>query len=56
MPAVEIMAERNGQSFLEPGPLLRPHPSGAPAIFIGQAALGQPAGLIGVVADEATGQ
>ena len=39
---VEIMAQRIGQSFLEPGPLLGPYPSGAPAIFIGQAAaLGQ---------------
>ena len=35
---VEIMAQRIGQSFLEPGPLLGPYPSGAPAIFIGQAA------------------
>ncbi|TIR61767.1 MAG: sugar kinase, partial [Mesorhizobium sp.] len=42
---VEIMAELIGQSFLEPGPLAGPFPSGAPAIFIGQAAaLGQPAG------------
>ncbi|TIU67915.1 MAG: sugar kinase, partial [Mesorhizobium sp.] len=29
---VEIMAERIGKSFLEPGPLLGPYPSGAPAI------------------------
>ncbi len=50
---VEIMAERVGQSFREPGPLLGPYPSGAPAIFIGQAAaLGQPAGLIGAVGDD----
>jgi sugar/nucleoside kinase (ribokinase family) len=50
---VEIMAERIGQSFREPGPLLGPYPSGAPAIFIGQAAaLGQSAGLIGAVGDD----
>jgi len=43
---VEIMAERIGQSLLEAGPLAGPFPSGAPAIFIGQAAsLGQPAAL-----------
>ncbi|TJW39703.1 MAG: sugar kinase, partial [Mesorhizobium sp.] len=54
---VEIMAERIGQSFLEPGPLLGPYPSGAPAIFIGQAAaLGQPAGLIGAVGDDDFGR
>jgi len=50
---VEILAGRIGQSFLEAGPLLGPYPSGAPAIFIGQAAaLGQPAGLIGAVGDD----
>ena len=54
---VEIMAERIGQSFLEPGPLVGPFPSGAPAIFIGQAArLGQPAGLIGAVGDDDFGR
>lgn len=54
---VEIMAERIGQSFLEPGPLVGPFPSGAPAIFIGQAAaLGQPAGLIGAVGKDDFGQ
>lgn len=54
---VEIMAERIGQSFLEPGPLVGPFPSGAPAIFIGQAAaLGQPAGLIGAVGEDDFGQ
>ncbi|RJT41479.1 sugar kinase [Mesorhizobium waimense] len=54
---VEIMAERIGQSFLEPGPLLGPYPSGAPAIFIGQAAaLGQPAGLIGAVGEDDFGE
>lgn len=54
---VEIMAERLGQSFLEPGPLIGPFPSGAPAIFVAQAAaLGQPAGLIGAVGEDAFGQ
>ncbi|PBB16864.1 sugar kinase [Mesorhizobium sp. WSM4313] len=54
---VEIMAERIGQSFLEPGPLVGPFPSGAPAIFVGQAAaLGQPAGLIGAVGEDDFGQ
>ncbi|RWM40809.1 sugar kinase [Mesorhizobium sp.] len=54
---VEIMAERIGQSFLEPGPLVGPFPSGAPAIFIGQAAaLGQPAGLIGAVGNDDFGR
>jgi tagatose kinase len=50
---VEIMAERLDQSFLTAGPLVGPFPSGAPAIFIGQAAaLGQPAGLIGCVGND----
>ena len=54
---VEIMAEHVGQSFLEPGPLVGPFPSGAPAIFIGQAAaLGQPAGLVGAVGKDDFGQ
>ncbi|TIR26323.1 MAG: sugar kinase [Mesorhizobium sp.] len=54
---VEIMADRIGQSFLEPGPLVGPFPSGAPAIFIGQAAaLGQPAGLIGAVGRDDFGE
>ena len=54
---VEIMAERVGQSLLEPGPLVGPFPSGAPAIFVGQAArLGQPAGLIGAVGDDDFGR
>ncbi|MCF3642044.1 sugar kinase [Rhizobium sp. TRM95111] len=47
---VEIMAEDIGQSFLTAGTLKGPFPSGAPAIFIGQAArIGQPAVLIGCV-------
>lgn len=47
---VEIMAAEIGQSFLEPGPLVGPFPSGAPAIFIDQAGrLGQPCGMIAAV-------
>ena len=34
----EIMAERIGQTFREPGVFLGPYPSGAPAIFADQAA------------------
>ena len=32
----EFMAERVGQTFLEPGIFLGPYPSGAPAIFADQ--------------------
>ncbi|MCB8839454.1 sugar kinase [Aurantimonas sp. VKM B-3413] len=47
---VEIMATQVGQTFLTPGPLIGPFPSGAPAIFIDQAGrLGQPAGIISSV-------
>ncbi|MBB3949080.1 tagatose kinase [Aureimonas jatrophae] len=50
---VEIMATEIGQVFLEPGPLVGPFPSGAPAIFIDQAArLGQPCGMIAAVGDD----
>jgi len=50
---VEIMATRRGQSFREPGELVGPYPSGAPAIFIDQVArLGQPCGMIGCVGDD----
>ena len=49
---VEIMAT-GGDGFLEPGPLVGPYPSGAPAIFIDQVAkLGQPCGMIGCVGDD----
>jgi hypothetical protein len=45
---VEIMAAEVGEGFLEPIPLIGQFPSGAPAIFIDQAAkLGQPCGLVG---------
>lgn len=47
---VEIMATEIGQTFLEPGTLVGPFPSGAPAIFIDQAArLGQSCGIIAAV-------
>jgi len=50
---VEIMADRVDQSLAEPGLLHGPFPSGAPAIFIAQAArLGQPTGLISAVGDD----
>jgi sugar/nucleoside kinase (ribokinase family) len=54
---VEIMATEVGDGFLEPIPLIGPFPSGAPAIFIDQAAkLGQPCGLIGCVGDDDFGR
>ena len=54
---VEIMATEVGNGFLEPIPLVGPFPSGAPAIFIDQAAkLGQPCGLIGCVGDDDFGR
>lgn len=47
---VEIMATEIGQTFLEAGLWAGPYPSGAPAIFISQAArLGQPCGMISSV-------
>src|SRR6516225_10228098 len=47
---VEIMATEKGDGFLEPVGLIGPFPSGAPAIFIDQAAkFGQPAAIIGCV-------
>jgi sugar/nucleoside kinase (ribokinase family) len=54
---VEIMAIDIGQTFDGPGPLIGPFPSGAPAIFIDQAAkLGQPCGLISSVGDDDFGR
>ena len=54
---VEIMATGVGDGFLEPIPLVGPFPSGAPAIFIDQAAkLGQPCGMIGCVGDDDFGR
>jgi sugar/nucleoside kinase (ribokinase family) len=53
----EIMADRPGPGFLEPGPLTGPFPSGAPAIFIDQAGrLGQPCGLIAAVGADDFGE
>jgi sugar/nucleoside kinase (ribokinase family) len=50
---VEVMATRLGQTFLEPGALIGPYPSGAPAIFIDQVArLGQPCGMISCVGND----
>lgn len=53
---VEIVAERRGQRLDQPGRLLGPYPSGAPAIFIDQAArMGVTAALIGVIGDDPFG-
>jgi tagatose kinase len=54
---VEIMSTRRGQNFFEPGTLIGPYPSGAPAIFIDQVArLGQPCGMIGCIGDDDFGR
>ena len=54
---VEIMATERGDGFLEPIALRGPFPSGAPAIFIDQAArFGQPAAMIGCVGDDDFGR
>ena len=54
---VEIMATEPGDGFLEPVKLIGPFPSGAPAIFIDQAArFGQPAAMIGCVGDDDFGR
>jgi len=54
---VEIMATDRGDGFLEPMTLVGPFPSGAPAIFIDQAArFGQPAAMIGCVGDDDFGR
>ncbi|MDL2398712.1 sugar kinase [Rhizobium mayense] len=54
---VEIMADQLDQSLAKPGLLHGPFPSGAPAIFIAQAArLGQPTGLISAVGEDDFGQ
>lgn len=50
---VEIMAREVGQSFRQPGLLLGPYASGAPAIFIDQVGkLGCAAGMIGCVGED----
>lgn len=49
----EVIAEDRGAGFREPMRLRGPFPSGAPAIFIDQAArLGHPAGLVSCVGDD----
>lgn len=54
---VEIMATETGDGFLEPVKLIGPYPSGAPAIFIDQAArFGQSAAMIGCVGDDDFGR
>ena len=54
---VEIMARTKGDGFREPLDLTGPFPSGAPAIFIDQAArFGQPAAMIGCVGDDDFGR
>jgi len=54
---VEIMATDRGNGFTRPIHLVGPFPSGAPAIFIDQAArFGQPAGMIGCVGNDDFGQ
>lgn len=50
---VEIMATERGQSFRAPGTLIGPYASGAPAIFIDQAAkAGSRCAMIGCVGDD----
>jgi tagatose kinase len=54
---VEIMATDKGDGFLEPVNLVGPFPSGAPAIFIDQAAkFGQPTAIIGCVGNDDFGR
>lgn len=54
---VEVMAAEVGQTFLEPGLWQAPYPSGAPAIFISQAArFGAGAGMVGCVGDDDFGR
>jgi tagatose kinase len=54
---VEIMATEKGDGFLEPISLIGPFPSGAPAIFIDQAAkFGQAAAIIGCVGNDDFGR
>lgn len=54
---VEVMTVNTDQTFLQPGPLTGPYPSGAPAIFISQAALmGSKCGIISQVGDDDFGK
>jgi|BEDMetMinimDraft_2_1075160.scaffolds.fasta_scaffold00880_6 fructokinase len=54
---VDILAAEVGQSLREPGPLLGPYPSGAPAIFADQAALlGAETALIATIGEDDFGE
>lgn len=54
---VEIMADEQGNGFLEPIKLTGPYPSGAPAIFADQAArLGQPTAIVSAVGNDDFGR
>jgi tagatose kinase len=54
---VEIVALEKGDGFRAPMNLVGPFPSGAPAIFIDQAAkLGHPCALISTVGDDDFGR
>lgn len=54
---VEIMADSEGEGFLEPLALTGPFPSGAPAIFADQAArLGQPCAIVSAVGKDDFGR
>lgn len=53
---VDVLAETVGQSLSAPGRYLGPYPSGAPAIFVDQAArLGISAAILGAVGNDAFG-
>lgn len=54
---VEVMTKKIGQSFLEAGDLIGPFASGAPAIFVDQAArMGASCGIISKVGDDDFGR
>lgn len=54
---VEVMTTAIDQTFLEPGTLVGPYPSGAPAIFISQVArMGASCGIIAQVGDDDFGR
>lgn len=54
---VEIMADTQGDGFLEPQPLTGPFPSGAPAIFASQMArMCQPVAIVSAVGDDDFGR
>lgn len=54
---VEVMTTKIDQTFLEPGTLVGPYPSGAPAIFISQVArMGTACGIISQIGDDDFGR